>query len=94
MQYHSDTFWWADKGQGTNKPLESWSIPASPYQEVLPANVCSLSTLSVVLNPDTRFLFVLSPKLEAHFVKNMFIRPSDGRAGRFQTRLYRYEISH
>ncbi len=43
-----------------------------------PANVCSLSTLSVV-NPDTRLSvrFITEVAWQAHFVKNMFIRPSD-----------------
>ena len=46
-----DTFWWADKGKGKNdnKPLS-------------PANVCSLSTLSVVRTRILVFPSVSSPK--------------------------------
>lgn len=48
-----DTFWWADKGKGKNdnKPLSPETLAASERHGdpgSFPANVCSLSTPSVV----------------------------------------------
>ncbi len=62
-----DTFWWADKGKGKNdnKPLspETWQhLKGLVTRGSFPANVCSLSTLSVVRTRILVFPSVSSPK--------------------------------
>ncbi len=61
-----DTFWWADKGKGKNdnKPLspETWQHLKGLVTRRFPANVCSLSTLSVVRTRILVFPSVSSPK--------------------------------
>lgn len=75
-----DTLWWADQGKNDNKPLsvEHWQ---RLKQRV--AGQLSGKRLFVVdgfcgANPDTRLSvrFVMEVAWQAHFVKNMFIRPS------------------
>lgn len=78
-----DTFWWADKGKGKNdnKPLspETWQ-----HLKGLVTNQLSGKRLFVVdafcgANADTRLSvrFITEVAWQAHFVKNMFIRPTD-----------------
>ncbi|MBD2814799.1 phosphoenolpyruvate carboxykinase (ATP) [Xenorhabdus sp. Flor] len=78
-----DTVWWADQGKGKNdnKPLsqETWS-----HLKGLVAQQLSGKRLFVVdafcgANADTRLKvrFITEVAWQAHFVKNMFIRPSD-----------------
>lgn len=61
-----DTFWWADKGKGKNdnKPLspETWQHLKGLVTGSFPANVCSLSTPSVVRTRILVFPSVSSPK--------------------------------
>ncbi|NDK99643.1 phosphoenolpyruvate carboxykinase (ATP) [Photorhabdus bodei] len=78
-----DTVWWADQGKGKNdnKPLqqETWT-----YLKGLVTKQLSGKRLFVVdafcgANADTRLKvrFITEVAWQAHFVKNMFIRPSD-----------------
>jgi phosphoenolpyruvate carboxykinase (ATP) len=78
-----DTLWWADNGKGKNdnKPLseETWQ-----HLKGLVTNQLSGKRLFIVdafcgANADTRLSvrFITEVAWQAHFVKNMFIRPTD-----------------
>jgi phosphoenolpyruvate carboxykinase (ATP) len=75
-----DTIWWSDQGKNDNKAMsvETWS-----YLKCLVTKQLSNKRLFVVdaycgANKDTRLSvrFVTEVAWQAHFVKNMFIRPS------------------
>ena len=75
-----DTLWWSDQGKNDNKPLppESWA----PLKELV-AKQLSNKRLFVVdafcgANENTRLKvrFITEVAWQAHFVTNMFIRPS------------------
>ncbi|AWK40110.1 MULTISPECIES: phosphoenolpyruvate carboxykinase (ATP) [Photorhabdus] len=85
-----DTVWWADQGKGKNdnKPLqqETWT-----YLKGLVTKQLSGKRLFVVdafcgANADTRLKvrFITEVAWQAHFVKNMFIRPSDEELAEFK----------
>ncbi|RAW90479.1 phosphoenolpyruvate carboxykinase (ATP) [Photorhabdus laumondii] len=85
-----DTVWWADQGKGKNdnKPLqqETWT-----YLKGLVTKQLSGKHLFVVdafcgANADTRLKvrFITEVAWQAHFVKNMFIRPSDEELAEFK----------
>ncbi|MGF1686949.1 phosphoenolpyruvate carboxykinase (ATP) [Photobacterium japonica] len=76
-----DTLWWADQGKNDNKSIgqEAWND-----LKALVTNQLSGKRLFVIdgycgTNPDTRLCIrvVTEVAWQAHFVKNMFIRPSD-----------------
>ncbi|MBK5144061.1 phosphoenolpyruvate carboxykinase (ATP) [Budviciaceae bacterium BWR-B9] len=78
-----DTVWWADQGKGKN---DNKPITPAVWGELkkLVANQLSGKRLFVVdaycgANPDTRLKvrFITEVAWQAHFVKNMFIRPTD-----------------
>ncbi|MGI9290902.1 MAG: phosphoenolpyruvate carboxykinase (ATP) [Gammaproteobacteria bacterium] len=75
-----DTLWWSDQGKNDNKalPAESWA----PLKELV-TNQLSSKRLYVVdafcgANENTRLKvrFITEVAWQAHFVTNMFIRPS------------------
>ncbi|EKN4004985.1 phosphoenolpyruvate carboxykinase (ATP) [Yersinia enterocolitica] len=85
-----DTVWWADQGKGKNDntPLsqETWT-----HLKGLVTNQLSGKRLFVVdtfcgANADTRLQvrFVTEVAWQAHFVKNMFIRPTDEELAHFE----------
>lgn len=85
-----DTIWWADNGEGKNdnKPLseETWQ-----HLKALVTRQLSGKRLFVVdafcgANPDTRLAvrFITEAAWQAHFVKNMFIRPNDAELENFR----------
>jgi len=76
-----DTVWWSTQGVNDNRPLkpELWD-----YLKGIVAKHLSGKKLYVVdaycgANPETRLKvrFVMEVAWQAHFVKNMFIRPTD-----------------
>ncbi|MBA6250608.1 phosphoenolpyruvate carboxykinase (ATP) [Colwellia sp. MB3u-55] len=76
-----DTVWWSDQGKNDNKPMtqETWD-----HLKTLVTTQLSKQRLFVVdtycgANADTRLKvrFITQVAWQAHFVKNMFIRPSD-----------------
>ncbi|MEO5367712.1 MAG: phosphoenolpyruvate carboxykinase (ATP) [Magnetococcus sp. WYHC-3] len=83
-----DTVWWADgKNKSNNKPMspELWA-----HCEALVARELSGKRLFVVdafcgANPDSRLKvrFVTEVAWQAHFVKNMFIRPTEAELDAF-----------
>lgn len=76
-----DTVWWSTQGKNDNRPLEAekWN-----HLKKLATSQLSGKKLYVVdafagANPDTRLnvRFVMEVAWQAHFVKNMFIRPTE-----------------
>ena len=83
-----DTVWWSDQGKNDNKPIdqETWS-----HLKGLVTTQLSGKRLFVVdtfcgANEDTRLAvrFITEVAWQAHFVKNMFIRPSDAELATFK----------
>ncbi|MGO4998830.1 phosphoenolpyruvate carboxykinase (ATP) [Oceanisphaera sp. W20_SRM_FM3] len=82
-----NTVWWADQGKNDNKPIgqQTWRELKS-----LVSNQLSGKRLFVVdtfcgANPDTRLAvrFITEVAWQAHFVKNMFIRPTKAELANF-----------
>ncbi|MCG3469322.1 phosphoenolpyruvate carboxykinase (ATP) [Xenorhabdus bovienii] len=78
-----DTVWWADQGKGKNdnKPLsqETWSQLKGLVTQQLSGKRLFVVDAFCGANADTRLKvrFITEVAWQAHFVKNMFIRPSD-----------------
>ncbi|KLU17237.1 MULTISPECIES: phosphoenolpyruvate carboxykinase (ATP) [Xenorhabdus] len=78
-----DTVWWADQGKGKNdnKPLsqETWSHLKGLVTQQLSGKRLFVVDAFCGANTDTRLKvrFITEVAWQAHFVKNMFIRPSD-----------------
>ncbi|ATM94090.1 phosphoenolpyruvate carboxykinase [Yersinia frederiksenii] len=85
-----DTVWWADQGKGKNdnKPLspEIWSHLKGLVTEQLSGKRLFVVDTFCGANADTRLQvrFVTEVAWQAHFVKNMFIRPSDEELAHFE----------
>ena len=75
-----DTIWWADQGKNDNKPIdgETWSKLRKLVTEQLSGKRLYVVDTFCGANPDTRLAvrFVTEVAWQAHFVTNMFIRPS------------------
>ena len=83
-----DTVWWSDQGKNDNKPMSqsTWD-----HLKGLVTTQLSGSRLFVVdtycgANEDTRLKvrFITEVAWQAHFVKNMFIRPSEEELASFE----------
>lgn len=83
-----DTFWWSDQGDNDNKPLseENWAKLKSQVTKQL-----SNKNLFVVdgycgANTNSRLAvrFIMEVAWQAHFVKNMFIRPTEEELKNFE----------
>ena len=76
-----DTVWWADQGKNDNKPLspEVWSQLKQLVSEQLSGKRLFVVDTYCGANKDTRLnvRFIVEVAWQAHFVKNMFIRPTD-----------------
>jgi Ribonuclease G/E len=78
-----DTVWWSDKGKGKNdnKPLsqETWQHLKGLVTQQLSGKRLFIVDAFCGANADTRLSvrFITEVAWQAHFVKNMFIRPSD-----------------
>ena len=78
-----DTLWWADKGKGKNdnKPLspETWAHLKGLVGQELSGKRLFIIDAFCGANSDTRLAvrFITEVAWQAHFVKNMFIRPTD-----------------
>ncbi|CNH28226.1 phosphoenolpyruvate carboxykinase [Yersinia aldovae] len=85
-----DTVWWADQGKGKNdnKPLsqETWSHLKGLVTKQLSGKRLFVVDTFCGANADTRLQvrFVTEVAWQAHFVKNMFIRPTDEELARFE----------
>jgi phosphoenolpyruvate carboxykinase (ATP) len=75
-----DTIWWADQGENDNKPIDTgtWNSLRSLVTEQLSGKKLFVVDTFCGANPDTRLKvrFVTEVAWQAHFVTNMFIRPS------------------
>ncbi len=76
-----DTVWWADQGKNDNKPMtpETWSSLKGLVTEQLSGKRLFVVDTFCGANDDTRLKvrFITEVAWQAHFVKNMFIRPTD-----------------
>lgn len=76
-----DTVWWSTQGVNDNRPLEAekWDVLKGIASEQLSAKKLYIVDAFAGANPDTRLnvRFVVEVAWQAHFVKNMFIRPSE-----------------
>ena len=75
-----DTVWWADQGKNDNKAMsvETWSHLKNLVTHQLSGKRLFIIDAFCGANEDTRLKvrFVTEVAWQAHFVKNMFIRPS------------------
>jgi len=75
-----DTVWWSDQGKNDNKPMstETWSELKSLVSTQLSGKRLFVVDTFCGANEDTRLKvrFITEVAWQAHFVKNMFIRPS------------------
>jgi phosphoenolpyruvate carboxykinase (ATP) len=76
-----DTVWWSDQGKNDNKPMtqETWDHLKSLVTTQLSEQRLFVVDTFCGANEDTRLKvrFITQVAWQAHFVKNMFIRPSD-----------------
>ncbi|TKB46671.1 phosphoenolpyruvate carboxykinase (ATP) [Thalassotalea mangrovi] len=76
-----DTVWWSDQGKNDNKPMsqETWQSLKSLVTKQLSSKRLFVMDTFCGANPDTRLKvrFITEVAWQAHFVKNMFIRPTD-----------------
>ena len=83
-----DTVWWSDQGKNDNKPLstESWNALKEIVGKQLSGKRLFVVDTFCGANEDTRLKvrFVTEVAWQAHFVKNMFIRPSDAELQGFE----------
>jgi phosphoenolpyruvate carboxykinase (ATP) len=85
-----DTVWWADQGKGKNDnhPLtqEVWCALKSLVTEQLSGKRLFVIDAFCGANPDSRLKvrFITEVAWQAHFVKNMFIRPSESELENFE----------
>lgn len=74
------TFWWSDQGKNDNKPLaeKDWEHLKSLIGRQLSGKRLFIVDGFCGANPNTRLSvrFIMEVAWQAHFVKNMFIRPS------------------
>lgn len=83
----TDNFWWSDQGKNDNKPLstENWQKLKQRVANQLSDNRLFVVDAFCGANPDTRLSvrFVMEVAWQAHFVKNMFIRPTEQELANF-----------
>jgi phosphoenolpyruvate carboxykinase (ATP) len=76
-----DTVWWSDQGKNDNKPISQavWSHLKSLVSEQLTGKRLFVMDTYCGADPKTRLKvrFITEVAWQAHFVKNMFIRPSE-----------------
>jgi phosphoenolpyruvate carboxykinase (ATP) len=75
------TVWWSTIGKNDNKPVTTdvWNHLKAVAQKELSGKKLYVMDAYCGANPDTRLKvrFIVEVAWQAHFVKNMFIRPSD-----------------
>ena len=76
----ADTVWWSDQGKNDNKPISQdvWNDLKSLVGEQLSGKRLFIVDTYCGANKDSRLAvrFVMEVAWQAHFVKNMFIRPT------------------
>ncbi|UTV27638.1 phosphoenolpyruvate carboxykinase (ATP) [Photobacterium atrarenae] len=83
-----DTLWWADQGQNDNKAIDQavWNDLKDLVTEQLSGKRLFVIDGYCGANPDTRLCIRVITEVawQAHFVKNMFIRPSEEELATFE----------
>jgi len=83
-----DTVWWSDQGQNDNKPIdgETWAHLKGLVTKQLANKPLYVVDAFCGANDNTRLAvrFITEVAWQAHFVKNMFIRPSDAELENFE----------
>ena len=83
-----DTVWWSDQGKNDNKPINqaTWHHLKNIVAQQLSGKRLFVNDLYCGADPDTRLSvrFVTEVAWQSHFVKNMFIRPSDAELETFE----------
>lgn len=83
-----DTVWWSDQGKNDNKPIDqaTWDHLKSLVTERLSGKrLYVVDTLcGANKNSQLKVRFVMEVAWQAHFVKNMFIRPSEAELDGFE----------
>ncbi len=76
-----DTVWWSTQGKNDNRPLkaEVWDELKSAVAKQLTGKKLYVVDAFCGANPETRLnvRFIMRVAWQAHFVKNMFIRPTE-----------------
>ena len=93
-----NTVWWtSDEYKNDNKPLstESWNALKGIAQDCLSNNRLFVIDAFCGANADTRMSvrFIMEVAWQAHFVKNMFIRPSEEDLANFEPDFIVYNAS-
>ncbi len=83
-----DTVWWSDQGKNDNKPIspEVWCHLKGLVTEQLSGKRLFVVDTYCGANEDTRLKvrFITEVAWQAHFVKNMFIRPSEAELASYE----------
>jgi len=83
-----DTVWWSDQGKNDNNPMtpETWADLKGQVADQLSHKRLFVIDTICGANEDTRLKvrFVTEVAWQAHFVKNMFIRPSEEELATFE----------
>lgn len=83
-----DTVWWSTQGKNDNRPLEAtkWDKLKKITSKQLSQKKLYVMDAYAGANPETRLnvRFVVEVAWQAHFVKNMFIRPSEAELESFE----------
>ncbi|QIA64507.1 phosphoenolpyruvate carboxykinase (ATP) [Vibrio astriarenae] len=83
-----DTMWWSDQGKNDNKPIstEVWRDLKQLVTEELSGQRLFVIDGYCGANPDTRLSVRIITEVawQAHFVKNMFIRPTEAELQNFE----------
>lgn len=76
-----DTVWWSDQGKNDNKPIDqdTWDhLKSLVTQRLSGKRLYVMDTIcGANENSQLKVRFIMEVAWQAHFVKNMFIRPSD-----------------
>ena len=83
-----DTVWWSDQGKNDNKPMstETWDSLKGLVSTQLSGKRLFVVDTFCGANEDTRLKvrFITEVAWQAHFVKNMFIRPTEEELASFE----------
>lgn len=83
-----DTLWWADQGKNDNKPMsqQTWTELKSLVTGQLSGKRLFVMDTFCGASPSTRLAvrFITEVAWQAHFVKNMFIRPTEAELADFE----------
>ncbi len=83
-----DTLWWSDQGRNDNKSIDQsvWNDLRGAVTEQLSGKRLFVVDTFCGANKDTRLAvrFVMEVAWQAHFVKNMFIQPTDAELASYE----------